>query len=55
MFYLICLLVALPIILMAEYFIKDLKKHEGNEDAIVFWRIFQIASPIIIVLNNILK
>ena len=55
MFYLICLLVALPIILMAEYFIHDLKEHEGNEDAIAFWRILQIASPIIIMLNNILK
>jgi len=55
MFYLICLLFALPIILMAEYFIKDLKKHEGNEDAIIFWRILQIASPIIIILNNLFK
>ena len=54
MFYLICLLVALPVILMAEYWIHDLKKHEGNEDAIVFWRILQIASPIIIILNNLL-
>ena len=55
MFYLICLLAALPIILMAEYFINGLKKYEGNEDAIVFWRILQIACPIIIMFNNILK
>ena len=55
MFSLIYLLVALPIILMAEYFIHNLKEHEGNEDAIAFWRILQIASPIIIMLNNILK
>lgn len=54
-FYLICLLAALPIILMAEYFIRDLKKHEGNEDAIILWRILQIASPIILALSNILK
>ena len=55
MFYLICVLVALPIILMAEYWIRDLKKYEGNEEAIVFWRILQITSPIIIILNNILR
>lgn len=54
-FYLICLLAALPIILMAEYFIRDLKKHERNEDAIILWRILQIASPIILALSNILK
>lgn len=54
-FYSICLLAALPIILMAEYFIRDLKKHERNEDAIILWRILQIASPIILALSNILK
>jgi hypothetical protein len=54
-FYFICLLAALPIILMAEYFIRDLKKHEGNEDSIILWRILQIASPIILALSNILK
>lgn len=55
MFFLICLLVALPVILMAQYHIHELKKYEGNEDAIAFWRILQIASPIIIMLNNVLR
>ena len=55
MFFLICLVCALPVILISEYWIRDLKKHEGNEDAIIFWRILQVASPIIIILNNILR
>ena len=55
MFFLICLVCALPVILMAEYWIHGLKKHEGNEDAILFWRILQVAAPFIILLNNIIK
>lgn len=55
MFYIVCVLVALPVVLMAQYHIHELKKYEGNEDAIVFWRFLQIASPIIIMLNNILR
>ena len=55
MFFLICLMCALPVILMAEYWIHDLKKYEGNEDAIAFWRIIQVAAPFIILLNNIIR
>lgn len=54
-YFLICLLCALPVILMCEYWVHDLKKHEGNEDAIAFWRFLQIASPFIILLNNIAR
>lgn len=47
------LIVVTPMELMFQFYVNDLKKHKGNEDAIKFWRFMQIVSPLAIILCNL--